>query len=215
MMMNSSNSTKAQTLAEPDLIKALVELANLRDDLVAFERFCKHWPGLAYVSADAPELSPIRDTTLPIKFWTIYERREKLRSIWEGEAFPWLREFLLPSDPPEEVRAKYIDRSSAEVQIGLLWDAPITLDWRRGQIVYDPRTEFQRAIYQLFRQSSRAKICGNSDCPAPYFFATKATQRYCSDKCAELFQREWKRRWWAEHGDQWRRSRRRSRRKSK
>lgn len=204
--MNSSTLNAARTLAEADLIKALVELVNLRDDTADFERFCTRWPELAYLSDDAPESHPIEGTGLPTKFWLLYERRAYLRDLWKGD--PWaLRRFLLPNEQPEELRQEGIE---------VVWDhgAQILLDWERGAIVYAPETPFQWAIYTLFRQSALAKVCANPDCPARYFIARKATQRYCSDKCAEVFQKEWKRKWWAEHGSQWRRSRKKAKRKS-
>jgi hypothetical protein len=208
MAMNSSKSSTARTLAERDLLEALGELANLRDEREAFERFCKRWPELAYVSDNAPELHPIEETELPTKFWLIYERRGYLRDIWEGDPRP-LRGFLLPTDPPEELRDRgiYFDRNSTDMHVGILWETQIELDWRRSEIIYEPRTEFQRAIYTLFRKSALAKVCGNPDCPARYFVARKTTQRYCSAKCAEVFQRASKRKWWAERGDAWRRDR--------
>jgi hypothetical protein len=214
MAKNSSNLVASRTLAEAGLIKALVELMNLRDDAADFERFCTRCPGLAYVSDELPDSHPIVHTTLPTKFWLIWERREKLRALWEGE-LQYLREFLLPADPPEELRVTgtYIDRSSAAMQVGLEWDAPIDLDWAQGSVVYVPRTEFQRAVYALLRKSSLAKMCGNPDCPAPYFVAKKVSQRYCCDKCSEVFQKVWKRKWWAEHGDAWRLGRMQAKRK--
>jgi len=208
MAENSSTSAIVRTLAEPELLKAVRELANLQDDAEAFERFCKRWPELAYVSDDVPEFHPIEveETGVPTKFWLLYERRGYLQDLWEGDATA-LRRFLLPTDPPEELREKYVD-----VEWG--HGAQILLDWRRGEIVYAPKTPFQWAIYALFRNSALAKVCANPDCPARYFVAKKLTQRYCSDKCAEVFQKEWKRKWWAEHGDAWRRGRRKTRRKS-
>jgi hypothetical protein len=213
MKNNSSNSSAVRVLAEADLIRALEELANLRDEVAAFERFCTRWPELAYFPAEMPDPHPVEETALPAKFWLIYERRQKLRDIWEGELLP-LRQFLLPSDPPEEVRAEYIDRASSEIQVGFLWDAPFTLDWTRSEIIYKPKTEFQRAIYALFRKSALVKKCENPECPAPYFVARKANRRYCSENCAEVFQREAKRNWWAEHGEEWRQSRRKPRRRA-
>jgi hypothetical protein len=204
--MNSSTSKTAQTLAEGDML-ALTELANLRDEPEAFERFHKRWPGLVGVSDCPDELHHIHEMPLPPKFWLIYERREKLRGIWEGNEENALREFLLPPDPPPL-------NLSEELQVGFIWDSPIVFDWRRGQIVYQPRTEFQRAVYTLFRRSALARVCGNPDCSSRYFVAKKATQRYCSDKCAEVFQKAWKKKWWAEHGDQWRRDRKKTMRKS-
>jgi hypothetical protein len=206
---------QSRTLARQDqkrLFLALTEMANLRGDPAAFERFLKRWPGFVHVDEGAYQLK--RGEKVPHKFGALVERREALRTIWRGDAFT-LRNLLLPTDPPEELRGEYFDRNLApdEPRSGVMWDTQIGLDWQRGQFIYEPRTEFQKALYHLFRQSARAKVCGNRDCLAPYFIADKTIQRYCSDACAQVFQQAWKRKWWAEHGDIWRRSRKKLKRK--
>jgi hypothetical protein len=62
-----------------------------------------------------------------------------------------------------------------------------------------PLTPFEQALYHFHRIADRARHCGNPECPAPYFFASKKGQRYCSPKCAGPSQREQKRRWWREN----------------
>jgi hypothetical protein len=54
-------------------------------------------------------------------------------------------------------------------------------------------------VYYFRRNSGRALHCPNPECPAPYFFATKKGQKYCSVKCARPAQLESKRRWWADY----------------
>ncbi len=208
--MNSSKMKTARTLAEANLPKALEELANLRDDPVDFERFVVRWPEFAPQDAFA-EAGLMDQTTIPKRFWTLRRRREALREIWRGSSLT-LSELLLPNEPPEELRDReeYLARDDETGQVvGPIWPPQVNVDWQRGQFIYQPRTEFQKSLYQLFRQSSRAKVCGNPSCPAPYFIANKATQRYCSDSCAQVYQQQWKRNWWSEHGTEWRRSRRR------
>jgi len=52
----------------------------------------------------------------------------------------------------------------------------------------------------FFRQHARrARRCLNVECPAPYFFAKKRNQRYCSVKCANPAALAVKRRWAAKH----------------
>jgi hypothetical protein len=62
----------------------------------------------------------------------------------------------------------------------------------------------EKALYHLLKQHKRARHCPNRDCPAPYFFVSRHSQRYCSETCAQSGERETKRRWWAEHGEAWR-----------
>ena len=223
MNTNSSETKPPQTLAGPRLLEALAELANLRDEVPAFERFARDWPGFVRVSERVGPgwwASIVKTTIpafLPAQFAHMYRRREALRRVWRGDS-EMLAMLLLPEVPPEEApqdeREAFIEKTDVDARtIELARPLPITFDWQRGQITYEPQTEFQRALYALFRQSRLAKICANCDCPATYFIARKTAQDYCSDGCAKVLQREWKRRWWAENGTKWRRSRKRLSRK--
>ncbi len=71
-----------------------------------------------------------------------------------------------------------------------------------------PPGPFEQAILHLLDSADRAMVCGNPQCPAPYFFRdrTKRRQRYCSLECSGFGQRAVKRKWWADHGQQWRES---------
>jgi hypothetical protein len=60
-------------------------------------------------------------------------------------------------------------------------------------------TPIEALVYYFRRNAERALHCPNPDCVAPYFFATKKGQKYCSDICALPAQRESKLRWWREN----------------
>jgi hypothetical protein len=70
-----------------------------------------------------------------------------------------------------------------------------------------PPTPFEQALSYLVKVGDKARYCANPECPAPYFFVQRKNQRYCSEICAAPAQRELKRQWWAEHGEEWRASR--------
>jgi hypothetical protein len=70
-----------------------------------------------------------------------------------------------------------------------------------------PLLPLETAFEFLLRHYNRARHCPNPDCLAPYFFAKRHTQRYCSEKCAQSGEKQTKRRWWAEHGTAWRKER--------
>ena len=70
-----------------------------------------------------------------------------------------------------------------------------------------PPTLFEQALMWFVDVGDRARHCPNPDCVAPYFFAARRSQKYCADICARPSQREFKRRWWAEHGSARRKSR--------
>jgi hypothetical protein len=57
------------------------------------------------------------------------------------------------------------------------------------------------------RVTDRMRTCPNSSCPAPHFVAKRKTQKFCSEICAAPAQREQKKAWWNEHGENWRSSR--------
>lgn len=212
-------------------IDALVRLANLPDDPRAFEWFARRWPDFACVRVDVEDEPPPEPAGLTVQeyydkygyFWTkpgagfqgfdygepmtrmpqsirkrfflTWQRREALREIWRGDSDK-LTEVLLP--PQEEMGMDGSEWTSD-------WNPQLKLDWQRGEFVYIPRSEFQGALYELFRRSAFVKLCANSNCPAPYFVANKTTQRFCSESCAEVLQRAYKLQWWREHGSERRR----------
>ena len=213
--MKTSNKQPRPTLAgtssPSDLLDALQELANSQDDAGSFERFARDWPRFACVGNDAPSNNYVgfdygepwtrMPPSIPKRFFLMWQMREVLRKIWSGDTEK-VTQVLLPSlddllgDPPRDK----------------LWPPQLKVDWQRGEFVYIPRSEFQEAVYQLLRRSSLAKICANPECPARYFIAGRATQRYCSEKCSGVLQRTYKLRWWKEHGSDWRHRRPRRKR---
>src|SRR5262249_19174616 len=60
-------------------------------------------------------------------------------------------------------------------------------------------TPVEAMIFHLRQNQKRALCCRNPECPAPYFFASKKGQEYCSTECAKPAQRLAKRRWWAKN----------------
>jgi len=73
----------------------------------------------------------------------------------------------------------------------------------------------ERAFEYLLKHHNRTSYCQNPDCSAPYYFAKRHTQRYCSTVCSQYGLKETKRRWWSEHGADWRASQKRLPKKSK
>jgi hypothetical protein len=62
----------------------------------------------------------------------------------------------------------------------------------------------EQAFEYLIKHHDKTRHCPYTGCPTPYFFATRHTQRYCSEKCAQGGQKQSKRKWWAQHGPEWR-----------
>jgi hypothetical protein len=77
----------------------------------------------------------------------------------------------------------------------------IMADWKTGTFLYDPANDFQRAVYILFREGWRAKVCERC---SRRFVADKPVQRYCSTHCSGDAKKGRGRIWWNKHGRQWR-----------
>lgn len=93
---------------------------------------------------------------------------------------PQVEEFL--GGPYAEIE-KAMAKISSYFQSGpsnLFYPSNLVPDWRTGTFRYIPDTEFRRAVYALFRQSWRAKICPRC---GKYFVGDKPPQTYCSSKC--------------------------------
>jgi hypothetical protein len=70
-------------------------------------------------------------------------------------------------------------------------------DWRRGVLTYLAHNEFQAAVYLLFSESWRAKIC--TQCGA-CFVAREPPQLYCSTRCYGKAKRKRDLNWWRKKG---------------
>jgi hypothetical protein len=81
---------------------------------------------------------------------------------------------------------------------------PIHVDLDAGTVVLLPRTVDEALWIGLLQNYKKLAVCENQDCPHPYFLRYRPKQLYCSEKCALPSQREFKKRWWSEHGKQWR-----------
>jgi hypothetical protein len=83
---------------------------------------------------------------------------------------------------------------------------------RKPFVVLTAQTLWQHLCTLLmFHDVGELRYCKNSDCPAPRFMARRKDQVYCSDDCSSLLA---KRKWWASHGEEWRRERAKKKRRS-
>ncbi len=73
------------------------------------------------------------------------------------------------------------------------------------------RFEFRTPILEVFLRlellscsPQRLKKCGKPGCETPYFVARHLGQIFCNDNCAKWAQAQHKKKWWEEHGSEWR-----------
>jgi hypothetical protein len=84
---------------------------------------------------------------------------------------------------------------------------PIRVDWEESSLYVAPRNLHDLVWLALLQHSQRLGVCENhvegGGCLTPYFLKYRPTARFCWDGCAVTAQRESKRRWWKEHGQEW------------
>lgn len=196
MGMNSSTARGHRALARVSAAEAevfLLDVANLRigdnSDLSRFERrFGRFLPPPMEAAVDIKT-----DNELPWA-WAI---QEAVRPIWLA--------------PDLRIKQWGVFKFSYEVMQHTnrrFASEPGALPKDKGVVEkLPPPTPLEQILLHLLKSADRLRYCKNPECPAPYFFAKRRSQKYCADVCALPAQREFKRLWWAHNGKQWRRLR--------
>jgi hypothetical protein len=194
---NSSTKKLGKTLARvapAKLESFLIELANLSDAPESAERFSKRFsdfqlfdvPFRAFSPTPGEEKQEERSWLLQLRaiMQAIWTQPDARRREWNGAVL----RTLLATPPINHMK----DRLRAGDPMAMILPEPL------------PESPIETAMDYLLKSHHKARQCENPECPAPYFFGLKAGQRYCGEACAEHGQREAKRRWWSQHGDEWR-----------
>ncbi|MFL6212045.1 MAG: hypothetical protein ACJ74W_24570 [Pyrinomonadaceae bacterium] len=196
---------ETQTLAKfspAQLERFLVELANLQNEPEAIERFQRRFAALIPTAHRAEWLSRAGEAR-PKPSETY------LRVMWILLLRKLLRGVLLEQDlRRKEWRVFEIRGWFYSLEREAFWDeiASAIMEDRNLPDV-PPPMPFEQALLYGIKSADRLRYCANPECPAPYFFVKRKNQRYCSEICAGPAQRELKRQWWAEHGEEWRMAR--------
>jgi hypothetical protein len=187
----------------PKLFLALEKFANIRSDAEGWAHFRRRWPNFFPES----EYDKVAESQKP----SVFDYPYWLNQIWTGgETDPYLRILLGIESAPEPA-----DEGTPEDSwiVGLSSiPAQFYADWDEGVFRYQGACDFQRALYLLFLDSWRARVCEKC---GTKFIAARAAQKFCSTDCSKAMQREFRRRWWAEHGAAWRQKRKESKLKKR
>ena len=182
------------------LLDRLHAFVNLPDDLNVFESFFRQYPEICPVNFCKYDLG--KTTQDPVgwrlEFFEVFcVFREMLRAVWERGDNQALA-VLLGTDQdawnivsrrePASALERILRGFGMSLQNAMLKvpsyyvavSSKVFPDWRTGAFRYEPETDFRRAVYALFRQSWRAKICHQCN---KYFIADKPAQVYCTTKC--------------------------------
>lgn|SRR5487761_842299 len=139
----------------------------------------------------------------------IRERVRKNEAI--GELDSASRETLHDYDPPYR-RALYRVMNDPQREGFNPMRPHLIADWVRGEFSYQPANDFQRAVFNLFRQSWRARSC--RECQK-LFIAAKHPQMFCSVRCSTAVKLRRNRAFWKNRGTPQRRKRNQERRRSR
>jgi hypothetical protein len=210
MVKNSSSTKLARTLAPISTASVktfLLELANLRNDVDAGKQFLLRFAGLwpptgKYETRNIendidkgpgakPELEQIIE--MLVEHWLL-PLREGVRAIWVAPDLRTRQWGVL----------RILDEMIFKEDISDAYAWPF-LRYPDRIVNLPPPTAFEQVLRYLIQPNLRAYVCANGECPAPYFFGSRIGQKYCSEDCALPAQREFKRAWWAAHGNAWRR----------
>jgi len=139
---------------------------------------------------------------------------------WEGLLNDFQREILpeVSVEAKEEPAWVGADESETVQVVKPRLVRPGTeLAWeRRGNkllLVVTARSLWQYLCLCLMAEKvGTLRFCENPNCGAPYFVARRRDQAFCGSDCSELIA---KRRWWANHGEDWRRKWRAKKKKTK
>jgi len=186
------------------LFQALEAFANVRPDKKGWAHFRRLWPDFFPSEEYDRVAAGSEPSVLKYPYW--------LKQIWwGGETNPYLH-ILLGLEPTPDRKAEGTPEEAWVADLRSIIPVEFYADWDEGIFRYQGGCDFQRALYLLFRESWRARVC--EKCNAN-FNARRAAQKYCSTDCSESVQRELKLKWWADHGKSWRKERKVSKSKKK
>lgn len=201
-----------------DLATALSDFANLAATEKAVSRFKTNWPGflpehpenMSFKIKFQNESGEESPSDIPENLHWVVWLTATVRALWVGNTPPaaiQILESILLTGKMVAVNLtpfvqQFLSPSATAPLPGI-----IGVDWKRRTIVYRPQTTLQAALYYLLQHSDKSKVCGNPDCPAPYFIAKRGNKKYCGDDCEAEARIKAKSRWWDEHGEEWRKAR--------
>lgn len=176
----------------------LEEFVNSRQDAKSILRFTRRFGPLRRPLRGAKELRQ------PLQEWRTYQNW--FRQAWRSRAgnAPELLRFRAQSENvPEKKFFNTTDAQSWPLEKG---EHLLISREKRVGLLTENLERFLRFQF-LSLPLGRSRICRRPDCGTPFFIAKYQRQNFCSDLCAQWGQRQWKKNWWAEHGEAWRKQR--------
>jgi|ERR1019366_2234059 hypothetical protein len=172
----------------------VLELANLKDEPASVDRFLTRFADF-FPSRRLQRKKEIEYLVQTRQLKSLNATPEKLArarsAIILGDLQSWLRHAWTQSD----ARAREWKIFELRQHFWLRTTRDFDRDFNREDEVPPPFC-FEQAMDYLLRNGGLAKVCKNESCPAPYYFAIRRSQKFCSDVCAGPAKRAAKLRWW-------------------
>ncbi len=208
--------SRAFQLAEEDreiLFDRLERFANLGDSPEEYRRFRLDYPSFTPGEYSPGSVYPADPERVHL---IVLGHRDCLRDLWRGcdgpnkpevasAALAWLLDLKLSI--PVDVVGRYYKRYAIG-SVARTGDACLVPNWwaGAGQVSYGTSSEFSRAVFLLWQESWRARVC--REC-GRYFIAGKPAQLYCSTTCYGTSKHARDLSWWRTHGAAMRKAKRR------
>ena len=203
----------------------LERFVNLADDLKAFQGLAEECPDflpVRFYDANRKEEAQKHPVGWQPDFHELFRVfRDMLREVWERGSNSELAVLLgtdgtsteiINREAPPSVLHAVLGGYQASLRMAVsgipkgyfVLPNKILPDWRLGIFRYAADTDFRRAVYELFRQSWRAKVCPKCE---KFFVANKPPQRYCSTTCYGAAKRDRDLEFWRNVGSNLRKKR--------
>jgi len=157
----------------------LLELANLQDS--GFARFQRIFQ------------QSFGKWSRQIEEWLVLRLRDELRKVWDSSTPIQKKQQIVdewtkwnPRPRPSQIGDSIYRDYRMWVPVLATGRLTPGLDSLHGQLVQGVMEQFERL-----------RICGNPECPTPYFLARRKDQKYCErGDCTSYAQRQYALKWW-------------------
>jgi len=136
---------------------------------------------------------------------------ERVGAVSWNESLEQRSKSMFSDFPPRYRRALMLMRLHPDSKFFRPYFPKFMTDWESGEFLCQLKTDFQCAVFSLFRQSWRARIC--RECKK-LFVAARHPQMFCSVRCSTVVKLRRNRAFWKERGTVQRRKRNQKRRRS-
>jgi len=196
-----ANNQATQTDPKKWLWRGLERFVNTDDSLKDYRGLAKGWPTFWPVALEDPNRD-WRDKRGRSLDWCeeahsifiLY--RNILRALWTRDPATSTNgtyiNLLFGLNGPVEQMKKCFPEFTPKIAMTSFWP-----EWGAGVVRYVSYTDFQRAIWLLFCETWRAKVCASCSL---YFIAEKPAQSYCSTSCSSRAHQSSSLKWWRERG---------------